>query len=310
MRNLFINFAKQLAGTATGTSKMVYYYKMLESLYNFQSEAKAEMLQFRVNMKRLLDKYAGYATIMSQFCPGIDKGEITDAYNDAYNYIKNNDNMRQVGQNQDYCYTINSKVAANVVRCSFDKGYTNALKNNCTFFYNYRVYNEETNKTIDVVNNTKLLSDANLKIIHARAVNLLHQAGKSGTVDLLEYFKGKGIITTNMQKKYNGNETITSYGGINDLSTTNFNVICTSKGVGRYFSYERTYAYRGKEEANCWSGREASGTLFNLSTATSSANHINRMARYDESHWYWSTDEHWAFEEYRTGKVAFAIIRA
>ena len=310
MRNLFVNFATQLSGKATGTSKMVYYYKMLESLYNFQSEAEAEMKQFRVNMKQLLDKYAGYATIMAQFCSGIDKSEITKAYNDAYDYIKNNDNMRPVGKNQDYCYTINSLVAANVVRCSFDKGYNNAGKNNCSFYYNYRTYNEETGKTIDVVNNTKLLSDANLSIIHARALNILQYNGKSGDISLFAYFESKGIITSNMKSKYKGKEVITSYGGINDPSTSSFKVICTSIGVGEYFTYGKTYSYKGYKESGSWSAKEASGTIYDLSQNKSSDNHINRMARYDESHWYWVTDEHWAFEEYLTGKIAYALIRA
>lgn len=310
MRNLFVDFAKQLSGKATGTSKMVYYYKMLESLYNFQSEAETEMKQFRVNMKKLLDEYAGYATIMAQFCSGIDKSEITNSYNDAYEYIKNNDNMRKVGQNQDYCYTINSNIAANVVRCSFDKGFNDAGKNKCSFWYNYKTYNEETDQTIDVVNNSKLLSDANLSIIHARAVNILQYSGQSGDVSLFSYFQSKGIITSNMKKKYNGTQAITSYTGINDPSTSSFNVICTSVGVGNYFDYGTTYSYKGSRESDCWSAREASGTIFDLASNKSADNHINRMARYDESHWYWSTDEHWAFEEYITGKIAFAIIRA
>ena len=309
MRNLFVNFAMQLSGKATGTSKMVYYYKMLESLYNFQSEAKAEMKQFRVNMKLLLDKYAGYATIMAQFCSGIDKTEITRTYNDAYEYIKNNDNMREVGQNQDYCYTINSKVAANVVRCSFDKGYDNAGKNKCSFWYNYKTYNQETGKEINVVNNTKLLSDSNLSIIHARTVNMLEYNGKPGKVSLFSYFEALGIITPNMKSKYKGTEVITSYGGINDPSSSNFNVICTSHGVGGYFGYGKTYSYKGSRERGCWSAKEASGTIYNLSTNSSADNHINRMARYDESHWYWTTDEHFAFEEYITGRIAYVLIR-
>ena len=138
---------------------------------------------------------------------------------------------------------------------------------------------------------------------------ILHQAGKSGDVDLLSYFMAKGIITVNMFNKIGNQEAVTSYNGITDLSSTNFNVVCTSIGVGNYFGYGRVYGYRSEREKDCWSGKEASGTLFNLRTATPGANHIDRMARYDESHWYWSTDEHWAFEEYLTGKQAYAIIK-
>jgi hypothetical protein len=113
-----------------------------------------------------------------------------------------------------------------------------------------------------------------------------------------------------MKSKYKGKEVITSYGGINDPSTSSFKVICTSIGVGEYFTYGKTYSYKGYKESGSWSAKEASGTIYDLSQNKSSDNHINRMARYDESHWYWVTDEHWAFEEYLTGKIAYALIRA
>ncbi len=93
-------------------------------------------------------------------------------------------------------------------------------------------------------------------------------------------------------------------------SSSSFNVICTSVGVGNYFDYGTTYSYKGSRDNGCWSAREASGTIFDLASNKSADNHINRMARYDESHWYWSTDEHWGFEEYITGKIAYAIVRA
>ena len=309
MRNLFINFAKQLSGAATGTSKLVYYYKMLESYYNFQREAKTEMLQVRVNMKKLLDKYAGFATVFAQFCPGIDKSEITSAYDAAYNYIKNNDNMKDTSGAFDYCYTIGSNIACKTVRCSFDKGFNNAGSNKCTFYYNYRVYEQATSKTIDIVNNSKLLSATNLSAINARALNALKESGQSTSgFNLYSYLKNIGLVTSS-DSTY-GPGAITSYNGINDLSSSSFKVICTSIGVGDYFTYGDTYTYRGYKESNCWSGREASGSIYNLETGGTYADHIDRMARYDESHWYWSTDEHWGFEEFIIGRICIAIYRA
>lgn len=307
----FINFADQLSGKSTGTSKMTYYFKMLESLYNFQSEAKTEMTQYRVNMKRLLDNFAGVATTMAQFCPGIDKSEITNSYLKAYDYIKNNTNLKTVSDGEDYCYTINSKITSKVVRCSFDKGFNNQGKNKCSFWYNYKTYDQVTEKEIDVVNNTKLLTNTNLATINARALNILRNRGESTDgFNFYNYLVDRGLITSSLKSKYSGADVITSYNGINSPSTNDFNVICTSYGVGDYFSYGTTYKYKGSKEGGCWSAKEASGTVYSLASNSQVAGFIDIMARYDESHWYWSTDEHWAFEYFLTGRIALAIVRS
>lgn len=306
----FINFAKQLSGKATGTSKMTYYFKMLESLYNFQSEAKDEILQFRVNMKRLLDQYAAFATSMAQFCPGINKKDITDAYVDAYNYIKDNTNLRTVNDGEEYCYPINSKISCKAVRCSFDKGYDNSGHNNCTFWCYYRTYDEQTDNTVDVVNNSKLLSNANLGIINARALNILRTNGIStDNYNFYSYLRERNIITKAIRDKYSGSDVITSYAGINSLSNSNVNLLCTSYGVGDYFEYGTRYKYKGSREGNCWSAREATGNIYNLNSNTQIDSIIDILGQYDESHWYWSTDEHWGFELYMTGRTALVFIR-
>ncbi len=309
MRNLFINYADHISGKSTGTSFLNYYFLMLESLYNFQSEAKAEMAQIRVNVKKLLDKFGGFATSMAAFCPGIDKSEITEAYNAAYKYINEHDNLRSVSENEEYSYTLNRKITSKAVRCSFDKGYEKAGTNKCSFFCNYRTYDEVTGKVIDVINKSNLVNDSNLTVIYYRADNIIRTAGKQGEVALYSYFKNMGIISNKVISKYDGTNVITSYDGINSLSSTNFIVICTSYGVGNYFDYGVSYAYRGKKEASCWSGREASGTIYDLNSRTVVSNVIDRLANYDEAHWYWSTDEHWGFEEFLIGRTSLAILK-
>ena len=311
LSNLFINFAKQISGKATGTSKMTYYYKMLESLYNFQSEAATEIKSFRGNMKLLLDKYANFTTSIIQFCPGIDAKEIATVYMDAYNYINNYKNMVTVNANEDYCYTVNSKITTSLVKCAFNPRFTQT-GNKAKFAYSYKVTNVLNGSEIKVVNNSQLLSNSNLKSIFNRYINSLRMAGKqTSNTTLHDYLKARGLITKAIAEKTKISDTIaiTSFTGIYDLSSSGFNLVCVDKGHGKYFKVGNVYSYKGSKEKKCWSGKEASGTLFSLIGNRDLADHINRMARYDESHWYWPNDEHWAFEEWNGGRIALAIYR-
>ncbi len=62
---------------------------------------------------------------------------------------------------------------------------------------------------------------------------------------------------------------------------------------------------------DCWSGMEASGTIYNLDTRTETDQHLLRLARYEESHWYWFYDEHWTFEERYSseGRTAYMFFK-
>ncbi len=317
MTNLFLGFARHLSGVATGYSQALNYYKMLESLYNFQSEAAVEMKQFRTNMKLLLDKYAGYATTMAQFCSGTDKAEITDAYTQAHKYIKENDNLRKYDFGENYCYSTHRKMKATVVCASFNAHFDNAPSNKCVFQSRFALTDMVTSKDVDPKVLANLYSASELNIIYARVLNALRTQGKTVEgIDFYKYMKDSGIITPKLIAdrtfSYSGKEVITSYKGINSLSSENFAAECIGHGMGSYFDVGKTYGYKSARESGCWSAREATGTVYNLEAHSATDESIQRMARYDEGHWYWFKDEHWAFEQYRgtfSGRMAFMIYK-
>ncbi len=112
--------------------------------------------------------------------------------------------------------------------------------------------------------------------------------------------------------KYEGKEVIVSYGGINSLTSTNFLTQCVGEGSGDYFAVGREYNYGEIHGGKWWSGREATGAIYNLDFRSVTDNAIERYARYDQIHWYWSTDEHWSYESKfgdEVGRVALMFLK-
>ncbi len=312
MRDLFINFSNQLCGIGVTGSRLEDYFKMMECLYNFQSEATQNIKQFRTNIKLYLDKFAGFATSMALFCPGIDKTEITTAYNQAFEIVKTKDNIRKVGPNLNYCYPTNSKIGANWVTCSFHGGFTKGSDGGRFTYDFYFCYYWRWGR-VDCYDNNKIFSTTDLNIIYARALNAARASGKVvEAIDFYKYLCSNNIITESMRKSFDTREVFTSFNGIGALSSTDFNVVATDFwNGGSYFTINNEYKYRGSHSEDCWSGMEASGTIYNLDTHAETDQHLLRLARYEESHWYWFYDEHWTFEERYSseGRTAYMFFK-
>ncbi|MCR4562411.1 MAG: hypothetical protein K5694_04350 [Bacilli bacterium] len=294
MANLFINFANKIAGIGSIAPKMSDYFKMVESLYNFQTEAENELKAFRTNVKLLLDKFAGFATSMSIFCPGFDKSEITNAYNEAYKYIYGNTNLRDISANENYSYIMGRRVAGRVVRYDYNFYYDPRPVVNLAF----SIMDEATGYHFSAEDMSSMVNEMELNTIYNRALNILKTMGKDVTaIDYYEYLKTNRLITVkNDDAAYKGHEVLVSYGGLSDaLSTTDFTVTCEKTYEGDYFGVGQTYHYRGNHSSDCWRGKEMVGGIYNLDNRGLSANYVNHFAQYQESHWYWFNDENHVF---------------
>ncbi|MCR5079050.1 MAG: hypothetical protein K6B65_03915 [Bacilli bacterium] len=312
MVNLFLNYASGITD-----SKLDNLFRMLECLYNFESEAKAEIKQFRTQMKILLDKYAGLATTMSQFCPGIAKQDITTAYQNAAKRIRDVTYLQKIGNDEIYCYPTHSKITTRLIKAGFNTYFTNVDTNDATFHSDFAFQDVNTLKIVPVTSLNALLTETDLNIIYARILNAIRTKGQSVTaVDFYKYLKENKLITdalvSNNKIKYEGKDVVVSYGGINDLSSTSFLTRCVAHGSGDYFAVDRNYEYGTIHGSKWWSGREATGGVYNLDSRTITDNAIERFARYDQSHWYWSTDEHWSYESVfndKVGRIAFMFFK-
>ncbi len=84
------------------------------------------------------------------------------------------------------------------------------------------------------------------------------------------------------------------------------------EGSGDYFALGREYSYGEIHGGKRWSGRGATGAIYNLDSRSVTDNAIERYARYDQTHWYWSTDEHWSCESKfgnEVGRVALMFLK-
>ncbi|MBO4667336.1 MAG: hypothetical protein J5666_04320, partial [Bacilli bacterium] len=80
--NIFMNYANQIAGNnGTGISALSSYYKMMEGMYNFQSETKDVFKDFRTDQKNDFDDYANYNNT-KRVLAGIEIN--LDEFNEAY----------------------------------------------------------------------------------------------------------------------------------------------------------------------------------------------------------------------------------
>ena len=335
--NLFINFCHQLIGKGLVSSRIFDYFKMLECYYNFESEAKNEFLAFRSNIKVTLDRFAGFATMVSNFCPGIERKGIADAYMETAKYIKDHDNIRVTDQCVpefaddmnwlvDYSYVANSKIASLILKAGFSIGFNNANSNSCSLYANLK-FSNYINAAIEqdassYINNSRLLSSSTLQTMLKREINRRNTEGISTNgLNLFNYLDSKGFINDQyssiryVSKSQGHGETlpdqpkaITSYDGIQDLSTTSFLTYCLAKGNGDYFSTGSNYNYGDRSSGN-WGGHEIRGTVYDMEKNEIYSSAMNRVCWYNEAHWYWIHDEHWAFEEYFDAFYGMAFIR-
>lgn len=333
--NLFIDFCHQLTGKGLVASRISDYFKMMECYYNFESDARRDFLAFRSNTKVTLDKFAGFATMISVFCPGIERKEITKAYNETAEYIKKNTNIRvtdhivpEISNSQwkvDYSYVTNSKIAAYIIAAKFNIYYDDANSNKCSLKYSINLSNyinsAISSDASSYINNSRLINSTDLETMLKREIYRRKTEGQSTNgLNLYNYLESKGFIDgqyNSIWSYYLGQghgqalpekvKVITSYDGLAYLSKTDFTTYCVAKGNGNYFSTGSNYAYGSNY--TLWDGREIKGTVYDMEKSEAYDSGINRVCWYSESHWYWSTDEYWAFEEYYDAFYGLVFLR-
>ena len=321
--NLFVNFANGIS------SGMMNYFNMLECFYNFQTEAESSYLTIRANMKLLLIKYAGFVSMFADYAgvSGIDRSQLKTTYQNAETFLQDHTHMREVDAGSNYSYVLNMPTHSVYVRATFDKGYNNP-GNHCSFFYHYRFYDysagtsDSTRKEIDYINNSNILDKTDLLKIKGRYNNLRSYGIVEADKTFKAYLADSGVYNKSFDDYYadakihNVGEALpetfqilAGYDGVSGLTSESFGTCCTSNGSGNYYFVDGYYAYKGSKESDCWSGTEAKGTIIDFESLSTTTTVINRLARYDESHWYWSTDEHHAFEMYRYGFYGVVFVR-
>jgi hypothetical protein len=315
--NAFCNFARGVY--SNGNSQLTNFFGMVESLYNFESEARLSIDSMRASLKNQLVVYGSFVALFSEYAENqINKDEVTTLIDDACAYIKACSGRK----NNNYCYITKTNISSALLKLRMTAVYYNPGPG-CQFnsyFTPLYVINENSEGLFDYFNNQAMVDQTALLKLRARFDIL-----RTMNVDYVDktfeqYLISLGILRDwnslyqTFRSKNKGKDlpqdltVITSYSGISSADDQGNNYVCTSNGWGDYFKVGSVYQYKSKD-AEYWSGMEARGTIFTFKNMTSYGNVIARYARYDESHWYWRTDEHHAFQMYSDGFLTLCFYK-
>lgn len=317
--NAFCNFARGVY--YNGNSQLTNFFGMVESLYNFQTEARLSIDSMRASLKNQLIVYGSFVSLFAEYSENqIDKDEVTTLIDDACKYIKAYSGNRSAN----YSYITKTNVSTALLKLKITAVFYNpgiGCEFN-TYFTPCYMIDADSYGIFDYFNNQALVDQAAILKMRARFDII-----KTMNADLFdktfeEYLIGLGILKDwnstyqTLRQRNKGKAlpekltVITSYDGISSADDSGNNYVCSSNGWGDYFKVGNVYQYKGSQEKDCWSGGEAKGTIFTFSNMVSYGNIITRYARYDESHCYWFTDEHHSFEMYSNGFFTLAFYKA
>ena len=322
--NNFVSYAKAIAGI-NFESVINSYVSRLEYIYNFSFETKKIVRDLFAAIKLNLDQYLCVAQAACIAQKINYTKEIGQAYMNAADYISSKyDGQMKVDDN--YSYIAKNKIKGDLYHAYAEVSFTNC-GNNPTFHASFELRNNLDydganihGKIVDV-NSIRFVNYSNMRAISTR-YSLLRNICATKEDTLIHYLAANNIVSYDgidlLYRVFNSGRTLyklarilTSY-NIRDLrDSDSFKLRCTCCGNndGYYFNLGQEYKYRYSDfncESEYWSGKMAYGDIISSETgALDKENLVSAYARYSESHWYWSDDEHWGFNNDVFGEYFF-----
>ena len=325
--NLFVNYTAGLSGKSTGRSKLMEFYNMMDCYYNFESEEEERSHNIRANVAFNLVKYTQVAHNFAKYSgAAIDFEELADNYQAVHDYIQTDPHIHtNLGTGEQYCFVSATKIHCDLIFSNFHLGFNGTTSFHADFKFHYGSTAQVT------FNNTGILSEVELNCVFRRFMHL-QESGECSFRNFSEYLKDRKLfaywdedaysnhVSTNRgtalpSRESQGMAVLVNYGSVSSLSESNFKMVVSAKGDGSYANYSDTYTYGQATKSGLsgdkdyWSGAEMSGKLIYLNTMAECSKYIDRYARYDESHCYWTHDEHWAFDVFSGGRVALVFFK-
>ena len=324
--NDFDEFCEQLIGDGRDTPLKQKFYTIYAN-YNFQTEAKDDLIDFNNYLKAFTVRYGSFAMIAATYSDGYDKEKnpVGESIEKCLTFLENNTGLKEVPEGYNWCYTVdkpvkmvsfkvvgsNSKAIYKVNSNSVVSGILSALnklagsdksKMDCTVrFEEWAVYNQHKPYTTSGnqywFNCTKL-SPSQLKAIKFRYLTMGYDKK-----DFYKYMTDEKLGGSS--KLANTNYYVyTSFGETKSFAADNTKSLWTTDNYGWndvvFEDYQLGKKYsigenekKGIEKKNFSYCKETTGTLFDLNTCETKINTpIIQNAYYGKSRPMW-TQDHW-----------------
>ena len=296
-------------------------------MYNFSYETKPIIRDILVSIKLNLDRYLCIAQTACIAQKINMRNQIGEAYMTACDYIANKYDV-QMTYSDKYCYPVKNTVSGDLYLAKCEATFSN-IGNNPNFNGKFILMNNITYdgyeiKGTDVnVNQINFLDYSSIRAINTR-YKILKTTGVTKQNTLIHYLASNGIVTNDAintaYKCFDSGRSVNRYGRIltsyqirdlNDSDNIKFTCYRYGNAYGYYFNRGQEYKYRYTDsnvEAKYWSGKLAYGDIVSCETGElDSSKVVSAYARYSESHWYWSDDEHWSFVNDVFGETFFIL---
>ena len=315
-RNLMIQFSERIVGINGKVNYLNTYLSRLQYMYNFQAEIKPLVRSFCVNLLKILD---ANTTLAMQACHFAEYNydELSNIFkttrDEIQNCYKTTNNV-----SDSYSFITGTILTGSLYTSKYYPKYTNP-GNHPNFSVDFETIRYGTagmglkSFKDDISKHNGISEASHLKI--STRWNLLRNVGATSSGnDYAHYLASNNAIIKEAMQATDIFATMKFIDGSNyriltsnrierDLnSSDSLGLLCVSCGNGNYFTINVNYTYRGHRDRDYWSGRTFEGTFISGSSGTSlGTQKICSWAKYAEDHWYWSTDEYWAFADYREG---------
>ena len=313
-RNLMIEYAERICGMNGKVNYLNTYLSRLQYMYNFQAEIKPLLRTFCSNLLKILETNGALAIQACTFAE-YNYDELSKVFISARDGIQN---FYETNKNKDdsYSFVTTSTLTGDLYISKYNVSYTNAGGNHPDLHVKFETYTIGKGENCVIsydsnISNHKGIAEASHLKISTRW-NLLKSIGEaSSDKDYVHYLTSNNVIASSGTDAADFLRSLRIIDSscyrilTNDRSERDLNsndsisLTCIAKGgkeSSYYFSVGDKYTYRANREADCWSGKTFEGKFINASSGTSfGTQKICSWARYAEDHWYWSTDEFFAF---------------
>lgn len=322
LRNLVINYSKQVSGKAS-KSIIDTYINRMKYMFNFAGEMKNYSYGALANIEYSLDVNAALA---AQAClySGVNQEEIRSEYLDARDVITNHyEAIKETPDN--YSFLTNTKVGSGFYRARFETNYSNI--GNSPKFSSKLAFNKVAIEKVDPIYTDddpyqhSYLTEVDHMRIRTR-MNLMMLNGLETGTNYIDYLKNINVVSNQdyntcrklINRDWISEDSLRFFTGltIRDMSDKDksFTIQCVNKGNNNadYFKIGWVGTYKGNHTADCWKGKIAETTYIDAKTGTTMQDkRVCAYATYSESHWYWSNDEYWSFVDNPVGNYFFIL---
>lgn len=324
-RNLVIELAQRISGSSGKVSILSSYLARLQCMYNFAKEIKPTFRSLCANLLKVLDTNTARAAEATSFA----EYSVTDLEKD-YKLARESVQKlyKSVKETKDsYSYITSSELTGGLYQGKYSASYTNP-GNKCTLNISYSIEkidkaNSNVTKTKDDMSKHNSITSTQHARISTRWNLLRSNELVDSKKDYINYLASSSVLS---QSSIDALNTLISLketdkscyriltGGAKerDLNAgdSSLTLSCVAQGnpSSKYYEVGKNYTYLQGNSSASWYGKTYEGTFVDASSGSSlGTGKVASWARYAESHWYWSSDEYWAFTNDSKNNYFFMI---